>query len=415
MDSLASLHRTPATWLHNSELGAFASTYCQHLVDRGYAACTRRTYLCCVAHFARWTGQCGVLARDLTDEDIGRFLHDHLPHCRCPAPVQRSPHQIRAALRQLLTALRNAGILVESHSFDVVEDELSRFDEHMRSAQGLAANTRMQRLRIVRAFLHEKRDSGSVQPTPLNADDLRHFINQHLLRWSPASAHVLATALRGYLRFLVVSGKRVEHLLPVITSPANWRLAALPQTLSASEVKQLLDSFVPDAPSAYRAYAMVRCVVDLGLRASEVIGLELDDIDWPTGTIRISQNKSRRVDVMPLPEATGDAIANYLRLERPATISRRLFVRHVAPVDDPIGPGVVRRAVRDAYQRCGLSHTRVHLLRHTLACRILAGHGTLKEVADVLRHRSLDTSVIYAKIDEPRLSAVALPWPGSVS
>jgi integrase len=205
----------------------------------------------------------------------------------------------------------------------------------------------------------------------------------------------------------------VNHLLPVITSPANWRLAPLPETLSPSEITRLLEAFSPEGPSGFRAYAMVRCVVDLGLRASEVVGLDLDDIDWRAGTIRVAQNKSRRADVLPLAQATGSAIARYLRSERPRTANRRVFVRHVAPVDEPIGPGVVRRAIHEAYRRCGLAHTRVHVLRHTLAGRLLEGGGTLKEVADVLRHRALDTSLIYVKVDTDRLSAVALPWPGS--
>lgn len=118
---------------------------------------------------------------------------------------------------------------------------------------------------------------------------------------------------------------------------------------------------------------------------------------------------------MPLPQITGRAIAAYLRSERPTTVSRRVFVRHVAPVDEPILADVVRNTVRQAYLRCGLPYTRVHILRHTLARRVLETGGTLKEVADTLRHRALDTSMIYAKVDMGRLAAVAMPWPGSIA
>jgi integrase len=204
-------------------------------------------------------------------------------------------------------------------------------------------------------------------------------------------------------------------LLPVIASPAHWRLAPLPDTLSPTELTRLLADRSPQLGSTRRTYAMVRCVVDLGLRSHEVVGLELDDIDWRAGTIRIRQSKSRRVDVLPLPAATARAIAAYLKSERPRRRHRRVFVRHVAPVDAPIGPDAVRHAVRDAYRRCGLPHTRVHILRHTLAGRLLVSGGTLKDVADILRHRDLDTSLIYAKIDTARLAAVALPWPGRLS
>ena len=145
------------------------------------------------------------------------------------------------------------------------------------------------------------------------------------------------------------------------------------------------------------------------------VNLGLDDIDWLAGTLRIGQNKSRRVHLLPLPQATGSAIANYLRSERPDTANRRVFVRHVAPFDVPIGSDVVRNAIRAAYGRCAINNTRVYALRHTLASRLLNEGGTLKEVADVLRHRDLDTTLIYAKVDAARLSAVAMPWPGSAA
>jgi len=198
-----------------------------------------------------------------------------------------------------------------------------------------------------------------------------------------------------------------------VVSPPSWRLAPLPQTLSSSEVDRLLEAFPPELPSRRRGYAIVRCLVDLGLRSSEVIALGLDDIDWTAGTVRICKAKSRRVDVLPLPQATGAAIAEYIRSERPRSTNWRIFVRHVAPVDVPVTAEVVRRAVRQAYRRAGLPHARVHILRHTLARRLLYSGGTLKDVADVLRHRELDTSLIYAKVDFARLSAVAMSWPGS--
>jgi integrase len=219
--------------------------------------------------------------------------------------------------------------------------------------------------------------------------------------------------VRSYLRFRAFEGDRVEHLLPIVGSPANWRLAPLPQTLNQSEVRRLLDAFPPGLPSRLRCYAIVRCLVDLGLRSSEAIALELDHIDWTAGTIRICKAKSRRADILPLPQVTGAAIAEYIRSERPQTSSRRIFVRHLAPVEVPVAAGVVRRTVREAYRRAGLPHTRVHILRHTLASRLLNSGGTLKEVADLLRHRALDTSLIYAKVDFGHLSAVAMPWPGS--
>ena len=166
-------------------------------------------------------------------------------------------------------------------------------------------------------------------------------------------------------------------------------------------------------PGDLVAVAVVRTLSnDLGLRVSEVAKLGLDDINWRGGTVTLRRTKSRREDTLPLPEATGRAIADYLKLERPTNANRSVFVRHRAPCDQPISPHLVRQVIRQAYARAGLPYTRAHLLRHTMASRLLEGGSSLKEVADVLRHRSLNTTLIYAKLDSKNLAAVALPWPG---
>jgi site-specific recombinase XerD len=339
------------------------------------------------------------------------FLDRHLAQCACPSPVRRVRYELRAALRHLITVLREAGVQTGDLGSDAVETELRRFDRYMENARGLAANTRVKRTHVLRRFLEQRSNGETVELVPIDGDRLRRFLREQLQHWSPASRGVVANALRSYLRFRIAHGDPLNHLLPLIASPAHWRLAPLPKTLSSAELNRLLSTFPLDIPSRFRAYAMLRCVADLGLRAQEVIDLTLDDLDWHAGIIRIGRNKSRRVSTLPLIAPTGAAIADYLRCERPATRSRYVFVRHVAPAEQPIGPGVVRRAVRDAYQRCGLPYTSVHLLRHTLASRLLASGSTLKEVADLLRHRDLDTSLIYAKIDTVHLAQVALPWP----
>jgi integrase/recombinase XerD len=192
-------------------------------------------------------------------------------------------------------------------------------------------------------------------------------------------------------------------------------LASLPDVLTDAEIDELLRSFDQPFPSRRRAYAMTRCLIDLGLRCSEVVNLRLEDIDWADGTISLVGTKGRRADVLPLPAATGSAIAAYLREERPQTSNRAIFVRHVAPYDEPVEKGVVKRAVLAGYRRCGWARTGVHILRHSVASRLLRTGAPMKDIADVLRHRSLDTSAIYAKVDLTKLAAVALPWPGSAS
>ena len=159
----------------------------------------------------------------------------------------------------------------------------------------------------------------------------------------------------------------------------------------------------------------MHCALNLGLRSCEVAHLGLDDIDCSAATITLRGTKGRRVDVMPLPAATGQAIADYLKYERPPTSNRAVFVRNIAPRDQPVGPDLISKSIRQAYAHAGLPYTRSYLLRHTMASRLLAGGSPLKEVADVLRHRSLNTTLVYAKLDSRNLAAVALPWPGSAS
>lgn len=408
MDAFDFIPATPAAWLRSGVLAPFVPAYWRYLTERQYAPRTAKAYLCCVAHFARWSHRRRFVLSDL-DQDLRLFVDEHLPRCNCPPPVRRNPCLVRSALRHLQVVLADAGVETNVRRADPIEAVLCRYGEYLRRARGLAQSTCFQRLRIVGTLV---RQAGAATPSP---DQLRSFIAQELARVSPVSGGSVATALRSYLRFRALEGDRVKHLLPMIGSPARWRLASLPQTLSRSEVERLLGAFPPGLPSRLRSYAMVRCVVDLGLRCSEVIKLELDDIDWAAGTLRIAKCKARRVDMMPLPQATGSAIADYLRSERPPTVNRRIFVRHEAPVDEPVGPDVVRDTVRLAYRRCGLPYTRVHILRHSLASRLLNTGGTLKEVADVLRHRQLDTTMIYAKVDLGRLAAVAMPWPGSAA
>ena len=406
MDAFDTLHPMAASWLLGSSLAPSVPAYWRHLTERHYAPGTARAYLCCLAHFARWVHR-GRHSLDELDHTIGRFINEHLPRCTCPSQAPRCRHQVRAALRHLRVVLGHTPGATDDRLATPIEAALHRYDEHLLQARGLARSTRLQRLKIIGRLV---RTDATATP---NADQLRRFLAQELARVSPASAGVVVTALRSYLHFRAFEGDRVEQLLPVIGSPARWRLAPLPRTLSRADVERLLGAFPPGLPSCLRSYAMVRCIVDLGLRTSEVSSLALDDIDWAAGTLRIAKCKSRRVDLMPLPPTTGRAIAEYLRLERPPTANRRVFVRHVAPVDEPVGPDVVRKTVRDAYRRCGLPYTRVHILRHTLASRLLDTGGTLKEVADVLRHRHLDTTLVYAKVDINRLAEVVMPWPGS--
>lgn len=414
MTQLGSLTRRLAGPLIASPLAPFVDAYRGHLTACGYAEGTQLQYLGGVAHFGRWMTSERIALHEVGPGLVTRFLAEHLPGCRCSGRVQRHRPQVRAGLHQLLAVLHEAGLTSAFAHADMVELELDRFDAYLRDGRGLASNTRRQRRGIVGKLLRCSLDED-CRLRPIDAVMVQKFMAERLERWSPASGAVLAGALRAYLRYRAVCGDEVRALLPVIVSPACWKLAPLPATLTNDEVERVLGSFHALLPSRLRGAAVAQCVARLGLRSSEVVGLELDDIDWDVGAVTLRRCKSRRMDVLPLPVAVGAAIVEYLRDERPVCITRRVFVRHVAPVEVPLQPSLVGRVIRGAYRRCGLRHTRVHIFRNSLAARVLDGGGTLKEVADVLRHRSLDTAQIYAKLDERRLAGVAMPWPGSMS
>ena len=189
----------------------------------------------------------------------------------------------------------------------------------------------------------------------------------------------------------------------------------MPRALKPDEVERLLNSFAAGLRLPKRGYAIVRCALDMGLRSGEIAHLMIGDIDWRVGTVMLRGTKSLRQDILPLPMETGQALADYLQHERPSTSNPAVFVRQKAGLDHPITSAAIQKVILHACRRAGLMHSSAHALRHTLACRLVENGSSLKEVADVLRHRSLNTTLIYAKLDTPKLSTVPLPWPGSGS
>ena len=415
MTIIPALHPTLQAWLLEGPLSAHVPAYIERLRRGRYAAHTSERCVNAMAHFAHWMSMCQLPARMLDEGCVDQFLRYHLPRCACLGGALRTPSEAHAALVPLLEILRVAGVIARPTApAGPIDDELRSYDAHMRDARGLASGTRTGRLRIVERLLVSKFVGRPVVFGELQTDDIRQFIAGQLDALGTISnATTIASTLRAYLRYRATCGDAVQPLLAVIASPAHWSMAPLPRALKPEEVDRLLNAFTSALPSPRRGYAVVRLALDLGLRGIEISRLQLADIDWREGTVTLKRTKSRRQDLLPLPTTTGRALEAYLRHERPKTSDPAVFVRRLAPHDEPIGVDAIRRIVRDAFQRAGIPHGRGHALRHTVACRIVNQGGSIKEVADVLRHRSLNTSMIYAKLDHGALSGVALPWPGS--
>jgi site-specific recombinase XerD len=398
-------------WLTDGPLVLHLDAYKHYLSDRGYAANTFSSCLRSIDHFAQWMSSQRLLVERIDESVVAEFLDEHLPKCQCTGPICRHRASLSAALGHLLVVLRASGAVAPPVvMLTPVDEELQRYDMHMDHVRGLAPKTRSTALRIVGRLLVSRFGDGAIDIAAIKPDHVRRFFAQQAMLYSkPATAGTVVSALHGYFRYRTSLGNKVHGLIGVLSFPANWQLSTLPKTLTAEEVEQLIGALGQSGRSMRRADAIVRCALDLGLRSGEVARIGLDDINWRAGTITLRHTKGCREDVLPLAVATGKAIAAYLQEERPKTCNRAIFVRHVAPRDEPVGPDLVRKTIRQAFARAGLPYTRSHLLRHTMANRLLAGGSSLKEVADVLRHRSLNTTMIYAKLDSRKLIEVNRP------
>lgn len=405
--------------IESSEFAVILQEFEKYLCTRGYASRTVCFYKQGAVHFALWAARKELAPSEITADLVARFLSHHLVRCHCPLPGPRQLHTVRAALRHFEVVLDSGGYRPPQREAEstAVDREVRRFDDHLRTTCGLREATRVYRRRYVRQFLQESFGTGQVELARLTPQDVIRYVSSRASCVKPGSAQVLASSLRSYFRFLRLRGKCDEALLLAVPSTAHWKLAHLPNVLTDDEVSRLLGVFDRNTATGRRDYAIARCLTDLGLRAGEVARLRLGDIDWRRGTLRIVGGKSRRDDELPLPASVGSAMAAYLRRGRPETSARQIFLR----VRPPAGQGITRRTVysviRRAASRAALDTivTGPRILRHTAATRMLRHGASLKEVADVLRHRCLDTTAIYAKVDLPRLAVVAVPWPEDLS
>jgi len=402
-------------WLTDGPLNSFVTPYIESLRDQRYTDHTIRGYLGCLAHFSYWIKAEGGDFQILESSLIERFLLKHLPVCTCPAPCYSTVANSGAALRHLLKVLpREQAASVAANPVAV---ELERFCDYLSNVCGVTKNTRDSRFQHVRAFLVWK--FGTEQPdiSQLSVTHLDRFFDERSSHLRPSSLRIVCNSLRSYFRYRAMLGDSITTLSAYLPRIADWRRATLPKVLSDTELEAFLKAFDRADPVGLRDYAIARCLLDLGLRGHEVAYLTLESVDWRSATLTISSTKSQRVQQLPLPVTTGEAIAQYLRQARPKTVNRALFVRHRAPFDIPLSVPAIRNSMSRGFARCGLRDRfcSTHVLRRTTATRLQRAGASVKQIADVLRHQSLDTASTYARINLDDLRAVALPWSGSKS
>ncbi len=225
----------------------------------------------------------------------------------------------------------------------------------------------------------------------------------------------LATSVRNFFHYLEFTGMKIhKSIFNLPLSPAVWKNANIPVVFTENEIQSLLKAFRRDTPTSIRNYAIMLCFTELGLRCLEVANLTLDNFFWYEGSVNIRNTKTHTDRKLPLSSITGDAIAEYIKSSRPETAERILFVRYSHTKGKPMGRDQIRGIVRSAYDKAGISSsiTGTHILRKTTASRIYNNGNSLKMVADILGHESLDSTVIYTKVNVNQLSQAAGKWPG---
>jgi integrase/recombinase XerD len=292
------------------------------------------------------------------------------------------------------------------------EGVLAAFDEYLSRIRGVRAGTRRNYARYVDEFLVSMFGEGRVELGKIRARDVIGFVGDLSSRYRPRTTELVASSLRSFFRFLRAAGLRTDRLEDAVPMLPH-RPSGLVRHLDPAHLEQLIASIDASTPRGLRDRAIIVCIARLGLRAGEVVGLRLDDLDWRNATIRVRARKTGHGASLPLTSEVGTALAGYLQHGRPDTGTRQVFVLHWLGVGAPISDSIVGRAVRRALDHAGIDAPvrGANLLRHSLATELLAGGAGLGEIADLLGHSSLATTRIYAAVDVAALRKVALPWP----
>jgi integrase/recombinase XerD len=385
-------------------LEPFAAGFIAELQEAGYRPAAVAVQVRVLAHLSRWMREQHVAPGELRELELERFRREHLARV---ASVRG------AGLTLVLGHLRGLGVVPapEPPVLTAADELLERFWRYLMVERGLTVGTTRGYVDIVRPFVESRvTETGKTELWDLSPADVLAFVLAETGRRSRKSAKLLVSALRSLLRFWHVQGLIGRPLAGAVPSVAGWRLVGLPRALSAEQVRALLDSCDRSSVAGMRDFAILTMVVRLGMRRGEIANLRLDDIDWRAGEI-VVRGKGDRVERLPLPADVGEAIAVYLGDGRPPGFSgREVFVRIKAPCR-PLTAGGVTQVVVSASKRAGIGEVTAHRLRHTAATELLRHGAPLHEIGELLRHRSLLTTAIYAKVDRDRLRELARPWP----
>lgn len=387
-------------------LGPIADGFETWLVERGYQRAGRRWQLRAVVRVDRYLRRHGVRRlADITRSEL----------CACSAALGRRRPNLPGTVHALERYLDTRGLLLAQvpDPPSRTATQLSAYAAHLVDVRGLEPSTIHQHVFTAREFLdHMRYETVPSQLAALTASDIEEFVRAVGSRLSRASLQHTIAQLRGFLRFLAAINVVNPGLDTQIDTPRVYRFEQLPRALPWQTVRRFLRSIDRTTPLGLRDYTMFFLIATYGLRASEIVALTLDDVDWRAGCIRVPQRKTGTPLVLPLIDAAGMVVLRYLRRGRAGAPWRELFLRMRAPAG-VLKPTAVTEAFQAWSKRSGLGipFQGAHCLRHSYAVHLLRRGTSLKAIGDLLGHRSAESTCMYLRLAIEDLRDVPLPLP----
>ena len=378
--------------------------------EQGYSLAALRQRIRLAAGFSRWLGEKAVCARVIGSQHCAQYLRRREQRLRTGDCV---------SLRQFVELLRREGVTRTEKAPEArltpAEQCAQAFGRYLREERLLSEASQINYVPFIRDFLTDRFGDGPLKLVRLDASDVTGFVRRRAPRIHRKRAQLLIAGLRSFLRYARYRGEIRVDLAAAVPSVANWAMPSIPRGIAPDQVRQLLSRVDRSTAVGRRDYAILLLLARLGLRASEVVSLELGDIDWQAGHLSV-RGKGGRRHQLPLPKDVGEAIVAYLKGGRPRSGCRRVFLTSRAPLRGLAGPSSLDAVVSHALVHTGVdAPTRgAHQFRHGLASEMLRRGASLSEIGELLGHRSPETTKIYTKVDLAALRTLALPWPGGV-
>ena len=394
--------------LRQGPLAAYIDPFATVLWEQGFSRGASRFQIRVVSDFSRWLEREHLGPEALGESVIDRYLRGRRRNDKLI--WQRTP-----VLNRLHHMLSQMGVTPAAQRGSIVtprEEMIEAYQQYLRQERGLSERTIPNMLSYVKLFLSEQFPHDRFDFAALSPCDVTRFVQRYAARVRSATAKWLVAALRNFLRYLQHRGEIQTDLAACIPSVPPYSVSTVPRFLPAGAVQRILLGCDRSTSRGRRDYAVLLLLARLGLRSGEIVTLDLNDIDWDTGQIAI-QGKGGRCSRLPMLADVGEALADYLRQDRPPGSSRCLFLTQRAPVAGLSAHGI-RALVKRAMVRAGVDFPRkgAHVFRHTLATGMLQRGASLDEIGEVLRHRSPNTTRVYAKVDLTALRKLAPCWPG---